>query len=61
MVSDCELSLDIGPDDKRVIQPPKPAPAPNHRAHAARWALAIALALYVGMALLLRLCGARSV
>lgn len=57
---DCELANDIGPDDKRVIAPP-PAPVErNHRAAAQRWALAIAIALYLALAALLRMFGARS-
>lgn len=57
---DCELANDVPPDDKRVIQPP-PAPLkPNHRASAARWALAIAVALYLVLVGLLKLAGARS-
>lgn len=58
---DCEYLASTFPDHERVIHAPKPAPAPNYRTHAARWALSIAIALYLAMALLLRLCGARSV
>lgn len=55
-----DFDRDVHPDAYRTIAPP-PAPRPlNHRASAARWALVIALALWLGLALLLKLCGARS-
>jgi hypothetical protein len=57
---ECELDCDIAPDADRVIAPP-PAPKPiNHRARAAYWALAVVAALYMGVAALLKLAGARS-
>ena len=57
---DCELSLDVHPDADRVIQPPIPEPEPNYRARAHYMALAVVAAVYLGLALLLKLCGSRS-
>jgi hypothetical protein len=57
---DCELALELGPDDTRVIQPPKPAPQPDYRARAHYLALTIAAALYLAIAALLRVMGSRS-
>jgi hypothetical protein len=57
---DCEFSASIAPDAARVIQPPIPAPEPNHRAIAARWALAAVAAGYLLLVVLLKLAGAQS-
>lgn len=60
VTGETELSLELGPDDTRVIQPPKPEPAPNARARANQLVLAVVIALYLGLAALLRLFGARA-
>lgn len=52
---DCEFDGDIAPDFYRVIKALPPKPEPNHRARAARWALAIVVTLYLGLAALLRI------
>jgi hypothetical protein len=57
---DCEYQASTFPDAARVIQPPIPAPEPNHRAIAARWALAAVAAGYLLLVLLLKLAGAQS-
>ncbi len=61
-ICDCELSLDVPPDDKRVIAPPARTPEDDaYRVAALRWAAAVGAALWLSLAALLRLMGAESI
>ncbi len=61
-ICDCELSLDVAPDDKRVIAPPTRTPEDDaYRVAAMRWATAVGTTLWLGLAALLRLMGAESI
>lgn len=56
---DCELSLDIAPDDKRVIQPPKRTPEDcAYLARVRRWTLLVVTTGMAALAGLLELFGA---
>lgn len=51
---DCELSLDIAPDDTRVIQPPIRTPEDDaYIARARRWAVVVAVMAFSMLAALL--------
>lgn len=51
---------DVHPDAERCIQPPPRTPEDDaYRTRVLRWSAAIGLALWLGMAFLLRLAGAR--
>lgn len=59
LTGETELACEIGPDDRRVIQPPPPPVEPNHRQRANRLAMAAVIAGYLFLVWLLRLSGGK--